>query len=74
LHFAGKYYSGSYDDRDNYIHFSFLGVKIGNLFGVKFQSKAEIVGGLILIGMGCKILFDHLGVISFVFDSLNKFN
>ncbi|ABN52651.1 MAG TPA: manganese efflux pump [Hungateiclostridium thermocellum] len=54
--------------------FSFLGVKIGNLFGVKFQSKAEIVGGLILIGMGCKILFDHLGVISFVFDSLNKFN
>jgi len=37
--------------------FSFLGVKIGNLFGVKFQSKAEIVGGLILIGMGCKILF-----------------
>lgn len=41
--------------------FSFIGVKIGNIFGVKFQSKAETIGGIILIGMGVKILLEHLG-------------
>ncbi|GAE87157.1 manganese efflux pump MntP family protein [Acetivibrio straminisolvens] len=45
--------------------FSFLGVKIGNVFGAKFQSKAEMVGGFILIAMGCKILFEHLRIIPF---------
>lgn len=40
--------------------FSFLGVKIGNAFGARFQSKAELAGGIILIGMGVKILLDHL--------------
>lgn len=44
---------------------SILGVKIGNLFGNKFKSKAEFVGGLILILMGTKILLDHLGIINF---------
>lgn len=39
---------------------SVLGVKIGNLFGVKYKSKAEIAGGLILISMGIKILIEHL--------------
>jgi putative Mn2+ efflux pump MntP len=39
---------------------SAAGVKIGNIFGEKYKSKAEIVGGLILIGMGIKILLDHL--------------
>lgn len=39
---------------------SALGVKIGHIFGVKFKSKAEFAGGLILIGMGVKILIEHL--------------
>ena len=40
--------------------FSAAGVKIGNVFGNKYKSKAEIVGGVILIGIGCKILIEHL--------------
>lgn len=39
---------------------SFLGVKIGNVFGVRFKSKAELAGGIILIAMGMKILIEHL--------------
>lgn len=39
---------------------SIAGVKIGHVFGEKYKSKAEIVGGLILIGMGIKILIEHL--------------
>ena len=42
---------------------SMQGVKIGNLFGAKFKSKAEIAGGLILILMGVKILLEHLDVL-----------
>lgn len=41
---------------------SFVGVKIGNVFGLKYKSKAELVGGIILILMGIKILLEHLGV------------
>lgn len=44
---------------------SFLGVKLGHVFGAKFESKAEFAGGIILIGMGLKILLNHLGVINF---------
>lgn len=40
--------------------FSFLGVKIGNVFGSRFKSKAEFTGGVILIAMGIKILIEHL--------------
>lgn len=40
---------------------SSIGVKVGNVFGVKFKSKAEFAGGLILILMGTKILLEHLG-------------
>ena len=40
---------------------SMIGVKIGNIFGTKYKSKAEIFGGIILICMGLKILFEHLG-------------
>lgn len=40
--------------------FSFVGVKIGNVFGSKYKSKAEFVGGVILIGMGLKFLIDGL--------------
>ena len=42
---------------------SMLGVKIGNIFGVKYKSKAELVGGIILILMGIKILLEHLGIL-----------
>ncbi len=45
--------------------FSFLGVRIGNIFGARFKSKAELTGGAILIAMGAKILLEHLGVIGF---------
>ncbi len=44
---------------------SMLGVKIGNIFGAKFKSKAELAGGVILILMGTKILLEHLEVIRF---------
>ena len=40
---------------------SAFGVKIGNIFGLKYKSKAEILGGVILILIGCKILLEHLG-------------
>jgi len=40
--------------------FSALGVKIGNIFGMKWKSKAELMGGLILVLMGLKILIEHL--------------
>jgi len=43
---------------------SFLGVLIGNLFGSKFKSKAEIAGGIVLILIGVKILLEHLGYLS----------
>ena len=40
---------------------SAIGVKVGNVFGMKYKSKAEFVGGLILVLMGIKILLEHLG-------------
>ena len=40
---------------------SAAGVKIGNVFGGRYQKKAEFTGGLILILMGLKILLEHLG-------------
>ncbi len=42
---------------------SALGVKIGNIFGLKFKKKAEIFGGVVLILMGIKILLEHIGVL-----------
>lgn len=42
---------------------SMLGVKIGNLFGTKYKSKAEFAGGVILIFLGVKILLEGLGII-----------
>ena len=44
---------------------SAIGLKIGNIFGLKYKSKAEIAGGVILILIGTKILLEHLGVINF---------
>ena len=39
---------------------SAVGVKIGNVFGLKFKSKAELFGGIVLMLIGLKILVDHL--------------
>ncbi|MBQ1616531.1 MAG: manganese efflux pump, partial [Ruminococcus sp.] len=39
---------------------SAVGVKIGNVFGAKYKSKAELVGGIVLVAMGIKILIEHL--------------
>lgn len=44
--------------------FSSVGVKLGNIFGVKYKSKAEVLGGIILILLGQKILFEHLGLLN----------
>lgn len=38
------------------------GVKIGHVFGARFRTKAEILGGMILILIGVKILLEHLGI------------
>lgn len=40
--------------------FSFAGVRIGNAFGSRYKSKAELAGGIILIALGIKILLEHL--------------
>ena len=44
---------------------SAIGVKIGNVFGAKYKSTAELTGGVVLILMGTKILLEHLGIINF---------
>lgn len=44
---------------------SAIALKIGNVFGTKYKSKAEIFGGIVLILMGLKILLEHTGVIGF---------
>lgn len=43
--------------------FSVAGIKIGNQFGAKYKSKAELAGGLILIVMGLMILLEHTGIL-----------
>lgn len=43
---------------------SFAGVAIGNRFGNRFQSKAQLLGGAVLMLIGLKILLEHLGVIA----------
>lgn len=46
---------------------SMLGVKIGNIFGVKYKSKAEFAGGLILTYMGIRIFIEHTGLFEYIF-------
>lgn len=41
---------------------SAIGVKVGGVFGARFEKKAEFLGGVILILLGFKILLEHLGV------------
>ena len=42
---------------------SMLGVRIGNAFGSRYKAKAELLGGMILICLGTKILLEHLGLL-----------
>jgi len=42
-----------------------VGVKVGNVFGTRFKSQAELAGGIILLLIGLKILLEHLNIISF---------
>lgn len=42
---------------------SIIGVKIGNIFGDKYENKAEFAGGIILIFLGIKILLEHLNIL-----------
>lgn len=44
--------------------FSAVGVKIGNVFGSRFEKKAQLAGGAILVLLGLKILLEHLGVMA----------
>ena len=44
---------------------AFAGVCIGKVFGARYKSKAEFLGGVILILIGLKILLEHLGILSF---------
>lgn len=42
---------------------SFAGVKVGNVFGTKYKTKAELAGGIILILIGVKILLERFGIL-----------
>lgn len=44
--------------------FSTVGVKIGNVFGDRYEKKAQMAGGIILILLGTKILLEHLGFLA----------
>lgn len=44
---------------------SAVGVKVGNVFGMRYKAKAELAGGVILVLMGTKILLEHLGFLGF---------
>ena len=44
--------------------FSAAGVQIGNVFGAKYEKKAQLAGGLILVLLGAKILLEHLGILA----------
>ncbi|MDO4466147.1 MAG: manganese efflux pump MntP family protein [Bacillota bacterium] len=43
--------------------FSAIGVKIGSIFGTKYKSKSEFVGGIVLILIGIKVLLEGLGIL-----------
>ena len=44
--------------------FSAVGVKIGNVFGSRFEKKAQLAGGAILVLLGLRILLEHLGILA----------
>ena len=43
---------------------SVIGVAVGHAFGARYEKGATIVGGVVLILIGCKILLEHLGVLA----------
>ena len=44
---------------------SAVGLRVGNVFGLRYKSRSEMVGGIVLILIGAKILLEHLGILSF---------
>jgi putative Mn2+ efflux pump MntP len=46
---------------------SMVGVRLGHVFGARYKRVAECVGGVVLIVLGFKILFEHLGILSQIF-------
>ena len=44
---------------------SAAGVKVGNLFGARYKSRAELLGGVVLVLIGLKILLEHLELLPF---------
>lgn len=44
---------------------AFAGVVVGHRFGARYEKAATIVGGIVLILIGCKILLEHLGLLAF---------
>ena len=51
--------------------FSAAGVRIGSIFGAKYKSGAEVVGGVVLLLIGAKILLEHYGIPALVFSTLS---
>ena len=44
---------------------SIVGVAVGHRFGARYEKPATVVGGIVLILIGLKILLEHLGVVAF---------
>jgi putative Mn2+ efflux pump MntP len=40
-----------------------IGLKVGNVFGARYKSKAELAGGVVLVALGIKFLLEGLGVL-----------
>ena len=40
-----------------------VGLKVGNVFGARYKSKAELAGGIVLVGLGIKFLLEGLGIL-----------
>ena len=42
---------------------SAIGMRLGNVFGARYQARAELAGGIVLSLMGVKILLEHTGIL-----------
>ena len=52
-----------YEDGEKRYIIAPIGLKVGNVFGAKYKSKAELAGGVVLVGLGVKFLLEGLGVL-----------